>query len=121
MNPLTYESQIFGGMVMGIGFALTEQRVLDAKQTGKMVNANWHDYKIPTAKDVPADQQCITIDPHDATCNSVGGKGAGDIGTVPTSPAIANAIFHATGIRVTQSPISPDANAQIDRRQKQWR
>jgi xanthine dehydrogenase YagR molybdenum-binding subunit len=107
MNPLTHESQIFGGMVMGIGFALTERRVLDEHQTGRMVNANWHDYKIPTAKDVPLEQVCLTIDPHDAECNSVGAKGAGEIGTVPLAPAIANAVYHATGIRVRWAPISP--------------
>jgi xanthine dehydrogenase YagR molybdenum-binding subunit len=107
MNPLTHESQIFGGMVMGIGFALTERRVLDEHQTGRMVNANWHDYKIPTAKDVPLDQLCLTIDPHDLECNSVGAKGAGEIGAVPPAPAIANAVYHATGIRVSRSPISP--------------
>ena len=107
MNPLTHESQIFGGMVMGIGFALTEQRVLDDHQTGRMVNANWHDYKIPTAKDVPLDQSCLTIDPQDAECNSTGAKGVGEIGTVPTAPAIANAVYRATGIRVTKAPISP--------------
>jgi xanthine dehydrogenase YagR molybdenum-binding subunit len=94
-------------MVMGIGFALTERRVLDEHQTGRMVNANLHDYKIPTAKDVPFDQLCLTIDPHDSECNSVGAKGAGEIGAVPPAPAIANAVYHATGIRVTRTPISP--------------
>lgn len=107
MNRLTYENQVFGGMTMGIGFGLTEQRVLDAKQTGKMVNANWHDYKIPTAKDVPYDQTCIPIDPHDTECNTVGAKGIGEPATIPTAAAIANAVYHATGGRVTQSPITP--------------
>ena len=109
MNPLTHESQIFGGMVMGIGFALTEQRVLDDHQTGRMVNANWHDYKIPTAKDVPFDQLCLTIDPKDAECNSAGAKGVGEIGTVPTAPAIANAVYHATGRRIRDLPIRIDS------------
>ena len=54
MNLMTYRNQVLGGLTQGIGFALTEQRVLDAN-TGKMVNDNWHDYKIPTAMDVPAD------------------------------------------------------------------
>jgi len=107
VNPLIYESQVFGGMVMGLGFALTERRVLDEKQTGRMVNANWHDYKIPTAKDVPFDQTCIPVDPHDSECDSVGVKGLGELGTMPTAPAIANAIYNATGVRVTDSPITP--------------
>ena len=53
MDPLTYDNQVFGGITMGIGLAMTEARVLDAGQTGKMLNRNWHDYKIPTALDVP--------------------------------------------------------------------
>ena len=55
MNRLTYDNQVFGGITMGIGLAMTEARILDAGQTGKMVNRNWHDYKLPTALDVPAD------------------------------------------------------------------
>ena len=106
MNLLTYRNQVFGGITMGIGFGLTEQRVLD-RQTGKVVNANWHDYKIPTAKDVPADLTCLPIDPHDTECNSVGAKGLGEPATIPTAAAIANAVYHATGIRVTQAPITP--------------
>lgn len=107
VNPLLYESQVFGGMVMGLGFALTEKRVLDEKHTGRMVNANWHDYKIPTAKDVPMDQICISIDPHDFECDSVGVKGLGELGTMPTAPAIANAVHNATGVRITDSPMTP--------------
>jgi len=107
VNPLVYESQVFGGMVMGLGFALTEKRVLDERQTGKMLNTNWHDYKIPTAKDVPVNQTCIPIDPNDSECNSIGVKGLGELGTMPTAPAIANAVYNATGVRLTQAPISP--------------
>ena len=55
MNRLTFDNQVFGGITMGIGLALTEVRILDGKQTGKMVNRNWHDYKLPTALDVPAE------------------------------------------------------------------
>ena len=61
MNRLTYQNQVFGGMTMGIGFGMTEGRVLD-RNTGKMANANWHDYKIPTAKDVPPDFACVPVD-----------------------------------------------------------
>ena len=107
MNRLTYESQVFGGMAMAVGFALTECRIMDRNQTGRMVNTNWHDYKIPTAKDVPFDQICLPIDPQDRECNSVGAKGLGEIGTIPTAPAIANAIYDATGVRMPDSPITP--------------
>ena len=106
MNRLTYQNQVFGGMTMGIGFAMTEGRVLD-RNTGKMANANWSDYKIATAKDVPADFSCLPIDPHDTEFNSVGAKGIGEPATIPTAPAIANAVFHATGIRVTETPVNP--------------
>ncbi len=106
MNRLTYENQVFGGMTMGIGFGLTEMRYLD-RQTGKMVNANWHGYKIPTAMDVPLDQTCVPIDPQDSECNTAGAKGLGEPATIPTAAAIANAVHHATGVRVTQAPITP--------------
>jgi xanthine dehydrogenase YagR molybdenum-binding subunit len=106
MNLLTYRNQVFGGITMGIGFGLTERRTLD-RETGRMVNANWHDYKIPTALDVPAEPVCLPIDPHDALCNSVGAKGLGEPATIPTAAAIANAIHHATGIRFTGAPITP--------------
>jgi xanthine dehydrogenase YagR molybdenum-binding subunit len=107
MNRLTFENQVFGGIAMGIGFGTMERRILDAGQTGKMVNANWHDYKIPTAVDVPPEHTCIPVDPHDAECNNTGTKGLGEPSTIPTAAAIANAIFDATGIRVTQAPITP--------------
>jgi xanthine dehydrogenase YagR molybdenum-binding subunit len=106
MNRLTYESQVFGGLTMGIGFGLLERRVLDAN-TGKMTNANWHDYKIPTALDVPALIECLPIDPHDTECNTTGTKGLGEPATIPTAAAIANAFYHATGVRITETPIRP--------------
>ncbi len=107
LNSLTFENQVFGGIAMGIGFATTEQRILDSRQTGKMVNANWHDYKIPTAMDIPVDQTCIPIDPHDKECNNTGAKGLGEPATIPAAAAIANAVYHATGVRLKQAPITP--------------
>ena len=107
MSLLTYENQVFGGMLMGLGLSLTEQRVLD-RQTGRMVNANWHDYKIPTALDVPLESTCLPIDPHDTECNTTGVKGLGEPATIPSAAAIANAIYNATGIRVTEAPVTPD-------------
>jgi CO/xanthine dehydrogenase Mo-binding subunit len=106
MNRLAYENQVFGGMTMGIGFAMMEKRVLD-RQTGKMINANWHDYKIPTAMDVPFDQTCIAIDPHDTECNTTRSKGLGEPSTTPTAGVIANAVYNATGVRVREAPITP--------------
>ncbi len=105
MNRLTYDNQVFGGMTMGLGLARTEERVLDG-QTGKMVNANWHDYKIPTALDVPVDQTVVAVDPKD-THNAIGAKGLGEPATIPTAAAIANAVADAVGIRVADSPMTP--------------
>jgi xanthine dehydrogenase YagR molybdenum-binding subunit len=94
---------------MGIGLALTEGRVLDRARTGKMVNANFHDYMVPTMMDVPAEQTVIAIDPHDTECNTTGAKGIGEPATIPAASAVANAIAHAIGVRITASPIDPAA------------
>jgi xanthine dehydrogenase YagR molybdenum-binding subunit len=107
LNRLTFDNQVFGGISMGIGYALTEQRVLDRGQTGKMVNANLHDYKIPTAMDVPAEMSSVVIDLEDTECNTTGAKGVGEPVTIPTAAAIANAIYDAIGVRVPDGPITP--------------
>jgi xanthine dehydrogenase YagR molybdenum-binding subunit len=107
MNRLTFDSQVYGGITMGIGLAATEMRVLDRKGTGKLCNRSWHGYKVPTAMDVPADMVSLPIDLPDAEANLVGAKGLGEPVTIPTAPAIANAIHHAVGIRVQGAPVSP--------------
>jgi xanthine dehydrogenase YagR molybdenum-binding subunit len=106
INRKTFDNQVHGGMTMGLGYALTEKRVLD-RQTGKMCNANFHDYKVPTALDVPADHQVIAIDPKDTECNIVGCKGLGEPAHVPAASAIANAVYDAIGVRPTHGPIDP--------------
>ncbi len=105
MNRLTYENQVCGGVTMGIGYALTEQRRMD-RQTGTVLNANLCDYKVPTAMDVPHEVTCLPVDLHDAECNSTGTKGLGEPATIPTAAAIANAVYHATAVRLTEGPIS---------------
>jgi xanthine dehydrogenase YagR molybdenum-binding subunit len=105
MNEMTFRNQVNGGVTMGIGFALTEDRVIDP-QLGKLLTANLHDYKMPTALDAPADKTVMAIDPHD-TFSNTGAKGVGEPATIPTAPAIANAVFHATGLRLTDAPMSP--------------
>ncbi len=72
-----------------------------------MVNRNWHDYKIPTAMDVPAEQTVVPIDLHDYEANNAGAKGLGEPATVPAAPAIANAIYHACGVRTPDTPVNP--------------
>ena len=107
MDRLTFDNQVFGGIIMGIGFGLTEARILDKNQTGKMVNNNWHEYKLPTVLDVPADMASLPIELPDEEANIAGAKGLGEPVTIPTAAAIANAVYHATGVRVTETPMSP--------------
>jgi len=107
MNRMTFECQVYGGITMGIGLAMTEARILDGNQTGKMVNRNWHDYKLPTALDVPADMVSLPIEMDDPWCNSAGAKGLGEPATIPTAAALANAVYNATGVRMTSTPMSP--------------
>jgi CO/xanthine dehydrogenase Mo-binding subunit len=107
MNLKTFSNQTFGGVTMGVGLGMTEGRVLDQGQTGKMVNANLHDYKLPTALDVPPDPVCVPVDLHD-TFNNTGAKGLGEPCTVPTASAVANAVYNAIGVRLTGTPMTPD-------------
>ncbi len=106
MNRLTYDNQVFGGIVMGVGLAMTEERILDGN-VGKLVTKNWHDYKIPTALDVPVDQVSVPIEMPDEEANTTGAKGLGEPVTIPTAAAVANAIYDATGVRVTETPMTP--------------
>jgi xanthine dehydrogenase YagR molybdenum-binding subunit len=113
MNRLTFANQVFGGITWGIGLGMTEGRILDKKQTGKMVNRNWHDYKLPTAMDVPKEIQSLPIERPDNEANTTGAKGLGEPVAIPTAAAIANAVYHATGIRVTTTPINPVKLSQL--------
>jgi xanthine dehydrogenase YagR molybdenum-binding subunit len=112
LNRLTFDNQVFGGIVMGAGFAMTEQRVLD-RQTGKMTNVNFHDYKIPTMMDVALEHACLPIDIPDDEFNTTGTKGLGEPATIPTAAAIANAVFDAVGVRVTDTPLNPTQLAEL--------
>ncbi len=107
MNRLTYDNQVFGGITWGIGLAMTEARILDKKQTGKMVNRNWHDYKIPTALDMPVEMESHPVELVDTEANTAGAKGLGEPVTIPTAAAIANAVYNAIKIRITSTPINP--------------
>lgn len=107
MNRLTYDNQVFGAITQGAGLALTEERVADAAHHGRVLTANLHDYKVPTALDVPPEPVCLPIDPQDAICNSTGAKGLGEPALVPAAAAVANAVAHAIGRRVAHAPITP--------------
>jgi xanthine dehydrogenase molybdenum-binding subunit len=103
INPMLLEGQVYGGATMGIGYALTEKLVL---QNGKVMNPNFLDYKMLTAKDVP-DIEPIVIETDDEF-GPFGAKGIGEPGAVPTAPAIANAIYDAVGVRIKELPITPE-------------
>jgi xanthine dehydrogenase YagR molybdenum-binding subunit len=106
INPKTARSQILGGVVMGIGMALHEEAMTDHR-LGKIMNPNFAEYHIPCHADV-ADIEVIFVDEHDDKVSPLGVKGLGEIGIVGTAAAIANAIFHATGTRVRDFPITLD-------------
>jgi len=106
LNPITARSQIIGGVVWGIGMALTEEGVLDHRY-GKYVNANLGDYHVATNADVPQ-VEVIFIDKKDPVTNPMGTKGIGEVGIVGVAAAVVNAVFNATGIRVRDLPITPD-------------
>lgn len=105
MNLLSYRNQVFGGVAMGIGFALSEERVVDPR-TGKVLNPSWQDYHVPTILEMP-ELACLPVDPGDELCNTVGAKGLGEPATIPTAAAVANAIHHATGVRFRHAPVTP--------------
>jgi len=107
MSRKTFDSQVYGGIAMGIGFGLTEERILDRGQTGKLCNKSWHDYKLPTAMDVPADIVSLPIELQDDRCNIIGAKGLGEPVTIPTAAAIANAIHDACGVWIDDTPATP--------------
>ncbi|HEY4307583.1 MAG TPA: xanthine dehydrogenase family protein molybdopterin-binding subunit [Gemmatimonadaceae bacterium] len=106
LNPKTARSQILGGVVMGIGKALHEEGMFDHR-FGKVVNHNLADYHVPSNADV-YDIDVIFVDERDEKVSPLGVKGVGEIGIVGVAPAIANAIYHATGRRIRELPITPD-------------
>lgn len=103
-NPRLVESQWRGGIIMGIGQALLEEGLVDLRN-GRTVNNNAGDYLVPTNADIP-DIEVISVGVPDYTASALGGKGVGEVGIVGASPAIANAVFHATGKRVRDLPIT---------------
>ena len=101
VNRLTCESQINGGVIMGIGYALYERRVMD-RQTGVVLNPNFETYKLPGAADIP-EIDILLLDMPER-----GVIGVGEPCTIPTASAIANAVANAIGVRVPSLPLTPD-------------
>ncbi len=106
VNPKTARSQCVGGMVLGLGMALSEQSEWDDR-FGKVMNANLAEYLVPVNADVPH-LDVTFVDEHDPHVNPLGVKGLAEIAAVGVTPAIANAVHHATGIRFRSLPITPD-------------
>ncbi|MEJ7779066.1 MAG: xanthine dehydrogenase family protein molybdopterin-binding subunit [Daejeonella sp.] len=104
INPKTAKSQILGGMVWGIGKALREESIMDHR-FGRIMNANLAEYHIPVHADIN-DLEVIFVDEEDHIVNDLQIKGIGEIGIVGVAPAIANALFHATGKRIYDLPIT---------------
>lgn len=105
LNPKTAVSQFRGGIIMGIGMALTEETIFDDR-TGRIVNATLAEYHVPVQADVPFIDIVYTDvpDPH----TPLGAHGIGEIGITGVAAAVANAVYHATGKRITDLPITLD-------------
>ena len=103
LNPLAAHGQIEGAVGQGMGFALLEEVKVEG---GQVVNGNFGDYVLPKAESMPAIDSIMveSDDPH----GPYGAKGASEAAIVPTAPAIANAIFHGTGVRITSLPITAE-------------
>ncbi len=103
INPLLLEGQIYGAAAMGTGYALTERLILEK---GEVMNPNFRDYKILTAKDI-IPMEPVIVETRDSD-GPYGAKGIGEPGLVPTAPAIANAIYDAIGVRIKDLPMTPE-------------
>jgi xanthine dehydrogenase YagR molybdenum-binding subunit len=104
INPLALESQINGGVLQGISYALYESRVLD-RRAGVMLNANLEQYKILGARETPKIEVTILEEYHGRSSTDAGG--IGEPATVPTAAAVANAVYNAIGARVRELPMTP--------------
>jgi len=103
INPKLVRSQLLGGMIWGVSFALHEEAVVE-RRSGRVMNANLAEYHVPVNADVPS-MDVLTVEEHDRHVNALGIKGVGEIGVTGSAGAVANAIWHATGVRVRRFPV----------------
>jgi xanthine dehydrogenase molybdenum-binding subunit len=103
LNPLAFLGQVEGSIVMGIGTALTEEYVLE---DGIPQTRRWKDYQTPLIGDTPMME--VQVIEHPTTDGPFGAKGVGELPSIPTAPAICNAIHNATGVRVHKLPVKPE-------------
>lgn len=106
LNPKTGRSQLIGGVVWGLGMALMEESVLDPRD-GRIVNGNLAEYHVPTNADVGVIDVDVVAE-NDAVINPLGARGIGEIGITGVAAAVANAVYHATGRRIRDLPITLD-------------
>jgi CO/xanthine dehydrogenase Mo-binding subunit len=104
INPKICKTQLSGGAIMQLGFTLTEDMVFDG---GQVTNPSFADYKIPGFRDVPVMESELVTATQET--GPFGAKGIGESSTFGVSPAVANAIEDAVGIRLTELPIRPEA------------
>ncbi|HEX6563439.1 MAG TPA: xanthine dehydrogenase family protein molybdopterin-binding subunit [Chthoniobacterales bacterium] len=104
INPRTGRNQIEGAVVMGVGMALFEHTIYDDQNRGAPINSNLADYVVSTNADAP-EIDVIFLDYPDTHLNALGARGIGEIGLAGVAPAIASAVYHATGVRVRELPI----------------
>jgi len=107
VNPKTARSQCIGGMIGGVGMALMEHTVVDPRN-GRVVNANLAEYAVPVLADTPPLMDVTFVEENDPNVNPLGVKGLGESAMVGVAPAIANAVYQATGKRIRELPITPD-------------
>jgi xanthine dehydrogenase YagR molybdenum-binding subunit len=105
INPMLAESQLEGGIIQGLGYAMFEERVLD-RTRGVTLNPDLHEYRIPTMADIPT-IEAFFVGEADATANHTGARGLAEPPIIPTAPAIAAAVADAIGAFVTQIPLTP--------------
>ncbi|WP_019507307.1 xanthine dehydrogenase family protein molybdopterin-binding subunit [Pleurocapsa sp. PCC 7319] len=106
LNQKTARSQIYGGVIFGIGMALMEETLLDP-HSGRVIIHNLADYHVPIQADIPQ-IEAIFVEKPDYHFNPLGARGIGEISTTGVAAAVANAVYHATGKRVRDLPITPD-------------
>jgi xanthine dehydrogenase YagR molybdenum-binding subunit len=107
INPRTAHSQLTGGMIWGLGQALLESSAVDLN-LGRFISKNLAGYLVPVNADVPELDASFIEDEVDEIASTLGAKGIGELGAVGAAPAIANAVYHATGVRIRELPIRPE-------------
>jgi xanthine dehydrogenase YagR molybdenum-binding subunit len=105
VNPRLAESQVQGGVLQGLGYALSEERVMD-QRLGTQLNPTIHEYKLPTMADLPDIEAVFVVHP-DTVANHTGARGLAEPPVIGAAQAVANAVAHATGLDPTQIPLTP--------------